>query len=539
MSTFPQRIRAFAPTREESRARRWVYVPYDQLDATASLLSTARPEDTALAFVESGEKARRRPYHRQKLALLLSHGRHFALEMAARGFRVAWHGGDGTFGAGLEALRDRYGFGAIEVMEPAERELRHDLAAARERGLPLTVRPNALWLTTRDDFARAFPKGAPYRMEAFYREVRGRTGHLMEGGRPVGGRYSFDAENRRPWRGDPPAPRAPSFAPDEVTREVMDLVAERFPHAFGRLDGFDWPCAAEEVETFWQHALTRSLPHFGPFEDAMSEAEPDLFHTRVSPLVNLGRLTPQRVLRDALGAYGRGEVPLASAEGFVRQMLGWREFVKHVHDVTDGFRTLHPGGAPDHLGATEPLPPVYWGERPSGMRCLDSAVRLVRDRGWTHHITRLMVLSNLATLLGVSPRELTDWFWVSYVDAYDWVVEPNVLAMGTFGVGGVMTTKPYVSGAAYLRKMGDACDGCRFDATGRDATRQCPVTPLYWDFLHRNDATLAPVQRLAMPLASARRRTPAQHDHAARVRARVLAHLAAGDELPPDVAREP
>ena len=493
MSTFQQRIRAFAPNPEEARARRWVYVPYDQLDATASLLSTARPEDTVLVFVESREKARRRPYHRQKLAFLLSHGRHFALEMAARGFRVAWHGGDGTFGAGLEALRDRYGFPAIEVMEPAERELRHDLAAALDRGLPLTVRPNTLWLTTRDDFARAFPKGPPYRMESFYREV---------------------------------------------TREVMDLVAERFPHAFGRLDGFDWPCTSDEVETFWQHALTRSLPHFGPFEDAMNEAEPDLFHTRVSPLVNLGRITPQRVVGDALAAYGRGEVPLGSAEGFVRQMLGWREFVKHVHDVTDGFRTVHPGGAPDHLGATERLPPVYWGERPSGMRCLDGAVRLVRDRGWTHHITRLMVLSNLATLLGVSPRELTDWFWVAYVDAYDWVVEPNVLAMGTFGVGGVMTTKPYVSGAAYLRKMGDACDGCRFDATGRDATRPCPVTPLYWDFLHRNDATLAPVQRLAMPLASARRRTLAQHEHAAQVRARVLVHLAAGDELPPDVARE-
>lgn len=535
MTQFREQIRAFAPGR--NAGKRWIYVPYDQLDATVSLLAGADPAETVLAFVESREKARRRPYHRQKLVMLLSNERHFALEMAACGFAIAYAGGDGSFGDGLLALRAKYGFATIDVMAPAERELRLDLAAAQAHGLPIVERPNTLWLTTSGDFAGAFPKGPPYRMDTFYRGVRRRTGLLMEGAKPIGGKFSFDTENRRPWRGEPPAPHAPAFAPDAITREVLELVTARFPDTFGSLDGFAWPCSAADAEALWAHAVVRKLPHFGPFEDAMSEAEPDLFHTHVSPLVNLGRLTPGRVVSDVLAAYDRGAVPLASTEGFVRQVLGWREFVKHVHDATDGFRTVEPSATPNHLAATEPLPPVYWGEKSSGLRCLDTVTRHVHDRGWSHHITRLMVLSSIATLLGVSPRELTDWFWEAYVDAYDWVVEPNVLAMGTFAVGGLMTTKPYVSGAAYIHKMSDACDRCRFDPTGKDPARPCPLTPLYWDFLHRNAATLARVERLAMPLASARKRTPEQQAHAARVCARVLTHLRAGEEVPVGVAR--
>ena len=533
--TFRERIEAYAPGGGAGASKRWIYVPYDQLDATRSLVAQAVPQETVLVFVESREKARRRPYHRQKLALLLSSQRHFALEMAERGFAIAFHGGDGSFGEGLERVRDKHGVRRMEVMRPAERELREDLQAARARGLLLDEVPNTLWLTSRDDFDEVFPTGAPFRMDAFYRQVRRRTKVLMDGAKPVGGKFSFDAENRRPYRGTPAAPRTPHFEPDAITREVLDLVATRFPHAFGSLESFAWPCSAADVEALWTHALEHGLPHFGPFEDAMCEREPDLFHTRVSPLVNLGRLTPARIVSDAIRAYDAGLVPLASVEGFVRQVLGWREFVKHVHDATDGFRALDARAAPNALAATEPLPPVFWGQHPSGLRCLDGVVKHVHDHGWSHHITRLMVLSNLATLLGVSPRELTDWFWVAYVDAYDWVVEPNVLGMGTFADGGVMTTKPYVSGAAYLQKMGDACRSCRFDASGKDLERACPVTPLYWDFLRRNEPRLLGVERLTMPLASMRKRSVAQVDHAERVRGRVLQVLRSGEELPPDV----
>ncbi len=536
--TFRERIRDYAPSPRDGEAKRWIYVPYDQLDHTRSLLAEADPRETVLAFVESREKASKRPYHRQKLAMLLSNQRHFALEMGTRGYAIAFHGGDGSFGEGLERLREKHGFSRLEVMRPAERELREDLAAARTRGLVIEERPNTLWLTRAEDFAAVFPSGPPYRMDAFYRHVRRASGVLMKGPKPIGGKYSFDAENREPYRGAPVAPRTPRFEPDAITQEVIDLVATRFPRAFGSLEGFAWPCSAADAEALWQHALAEGLPHFGPYEDALCEAEPDLFHTRVSPLVNLGRLPPQRILHDAVAAYEAGRVPLASAEGFVRQVTGWREFVRHVHEATDGFRTIEATGAPNHLAAREPLPATYWGEAPSGLRCLDVVTAHVHAHGWSHHITRLMVLANIANLLGVSPRELTDWFWVAYVDAYDWVVEPNVLGMGTFADGGTMTTKPYVSGAAYLKKMGDSCGRCRFDATGKDPTRPCPLTPLYWDFLRRNGETLRPVDRLTMPLAAMRKRTAAQHEHAASVRDRVLAVLRAGGELPAGVAVE-
>ena len=536
MSLFLERIRCHAPSPDEARSRRWIYVPYDQLDATRSLVAEADPAETVLAFVESAEKARRRPYHVRKLALLLSNGRHFALECAAKGFRIAWHGGEGSFAEGLQSLQDRYRCEMLEVMEPAERELREQLRVLDAGGPRLQGRPNRLWLTEAAEFTSLFPASGPFRMDAFYRQVRRRSGVLMVNGKPEGGRFSFDGENRKSWKGDPPPPPRLSFAPDEVTREVLQLVRERFDHAFGSLEGFDLPCTAADAEAVWSHALQHALPQFGPWEDAMAEEQPLLFHTAVSPLVNLGRLTPHRLLADVLAAYAAGRIPLASTEGFVRQLLGWREFVRHVHRVTDGFRTVQREGAPNALGDDVPLPPTWWGGAPSGLRCLDVVTEQVRAQGWSHHITRLMVLGNIATLLGVRPRELTDWFWVAYVDAFDWVVEPNVLGMATWADGGLMTTKPYVSGAAYLHRMGDSCGRCRFDPSGKDPARTCPLTPLYWEFLRRHESRLADNERLKLPLAAMRKRSEAQKQQGEAVRRRVLDLLREGGELPSGVA---
>ena len=333
-------------------------------------------------------------------------------------------------------------------MEPAERELRLEIAplVAQDR---LQVVPHAGWLTTAEEFRAACP-APPYRMDRFYRAVRQRTGFLMERGKPAGGKYSHDPENRQPWRGEPAPPDAPTFAPDAITREVCDLVERRYADHPGRVDAAALPATHADAEALWAHALRSALPWFGPFEDAMSSRSRGLFHTRISPLLHLHRLLPARVVGDALAS----GASIASTEGFLRQVIGWREFVRHVHRETEGFREL-----PNPLGARRPLPPAYWG-RESGLNCLDTVVRSVWDEGWSHHITRLMVLSNLAILLDVDPRELSDWFWVAYVDAYDWVVEPNVLGMGTFGAGDVMTTKPYVSGAAYIDRMSDYCAGC-------------------------------------------------------------------------------
>ncbi len=343
------------------------------------------------------------------------------------------------------------------------------------------------------------------------------------------GKLSFDAANRQPWSGSPPAPTPPRFPPDEITREVEELVGDAFAGHPGELDLSRLPACREDAERLWTWARRHCLPAFGPYQDAMSRASGTLFHTLLAPVLNVLRLVPARVVADAVAL----DVPLQSKEGFVRQVLGWREFVRHVHRETDGFRAT-PGsyaasvdGAPSFLDAHEPLPPAYWSAE-SGLACLDTAVRRVWRTGYAHHIDRLMVLANIATLLDVEPRALTDWFWEAFTDAYDWVVEPNVLGMGTFAAGDVMTTKPYVAGSGYIHRMSDYCSACRFDPK-----TDCPLRALYWAFLDRHRERLEPIQRMRLPLRSLDKRSAERRRADAAVYRSVRTALAAGDVVTP------
>jgi deoxyribodipyrimidine photolyase-related protein len=507
-------------------------VPCDQLSDGIGPLAREDPRDLGIVVVESPWKASRRPYHRQKLALVIANLRHFALEQAGRGVAVHHVVARGPYRQAVGGVIRE--LGPLRLMRPAERELRVDLEPLVASG-GLEEIPHEGWLTNAEDFARSQREDPPWRMDAFYREVRRRTGVLMENGRPAGGKYSYDVENRRPWSGDPPAPTPPEFAPDEVTVEVAELIERRFSAHPGELDLSMLPATASDAERLWRWAKEDCLRFFGPFEDAMSRRSRGLFHTRVSGVINLHRLLPARVVSEVSEM---GDIPLQSREGFIRQVLGWREFVRHVHERTDGFRALPDGAAPmapapgdagwsrwagtawsagegldgadggsraSALGSKRPLPVGFWPGRPTGLACLDRVVGDVWAEGWSHHITRLMVLANVATLLDVSPRELTDWFWVAYLDAFDWVVEPNVLGMGSFGVGPLMTTKPYVSGAAYIHRMSDYCEDCRFDPK-----RNCPMTPLYWAFLNRHREHLADNPRMRLPLSSLGKRPQAR-----------------------------
>jgi deoxyribodipyrimidine photolyase-related protein len=524
VSVFGEKLRAAAP---DPAGRRWLFVPYDQLSDRVGPLSRERPRELGIVLVETRWKPAQRRYHRQKLALVLANQRHFALEQAARGVAVRYVAGEQSYAALLAPLVSE--LGALRTLTPAERELRADLAPLVATG-GIELLPHEGWLTTRADFERA-TRGKRWRMDAFYRQVRRRTGILMENGRPLGGKLSFDTENRRTWIGEPPAPAPPRFRRDAVKAEVADFVTESFAAHPGRVDLDALPATQRDAEALWNWAKRECLPSFGPYEDAMSTRSAGLFHTRIAPLLNNLRLLPARVVADVAAL----ELPIASREGFVRQVLGWREFMRHVHEATDGFRRLPDGSepprnaagaaSPSFLGAEHPLPPAFWGER-SGLACLDAVVADVWRDAWSHHITRLMVLANLATLLDVSPRALTDWFWVAYLDAYDWVVEPNVLGMGSFALGDLFTTKPYVSGAAYIDRMSDYCGGCGFSPK-----RDCPVTPLYWAFLARHERRLAGNPRLALPLRGLARRSPKQRAADARVFARTSAALAEGREL--------
>jgi len=566
MSTFLSKLGERNPSHDPDE-RTWVFVPYDQLTDRVGPLAELEPDEAGIVMVETRWKGDRRPYHRQKLALVLANQRHFALEQADRGVAVAYRTGDRRYADMLRDVADDHG--PLVTMRPAERELRADLAELVDDGL-LKYRPHEGWLTDASDF-RASQDGTPWRMDKFYRRIRRQTGILMDDGNPVGGKFSFDTDNREFWSGEPPAPKPPTFDVDPVTDEVGDLIDAEFDHHPGRLDLARLPTTADDAERSWHWAIEECMEHFGPFEDAMSRASRTLFHTRISPLVNLHRLLPKRLLEDVVDL----DIPLNSKEGFVRQLIGWREFMHHVHGETDGFRRLpddyealdHPpaasdpgtggweqwqgeswptpgdeadsapetldGGAlPNHLDAELDVPPAFWGE-PSGLNCLDTVVDSVLDEGWSHHITRLMVLSNIATLLGVSPRALTDWFWVAYIDAFDWVVEPNVLGMGTFGLGDLFVTKPYVSGSNYIDDMSDYCADCQFDP-GED----CPLKPMYWAFLDEHEDALDDNPRMGLMLGMMRKRDADTRQSALSTMARVRQLLDAGERVTP-AAPEP
>jgi len=533
--------------------RRWIFVPEDQLTDRLGPLADTDASEVGIVLIESVWKARRRPWHKQRLLTVWANQRHFALEQAERGVAVHFERSELPFGptlAGIAAAR-----GPLIMMEAAERELRADLEGLLEDG-SLEVFPHEGWLSTPEDFVQGAGEAAPWRMDRFYRHMRKTTGILMEAGKPVGGKFSFDAENREPWKGEPAAPAPPTFPRDEIKDEVAAWIESDFDLHPGRLDVDAVAATADDARNAWAWAVDNALPIFGPYEDAMSTRSATLFHTRLSTLVNLHRLLPRDVVEGAVAL----DIPLAGKEGFVRQILGWREFVHHVHESTDGFRVLPDGeplvldgpgdggwhswtgeaweslraddepdggACPNLFGNETPLPPAYWGET-SGLACLDHVVADVWRDGWSHHITRLMVLCNLATLLDFDPRELTDWFWIAYTDAWDWVVEPNVLGMGTYATGGVMTTKPYVSGTPYLHRMSDYCGTCEFHPK-----KNCPISSLYWDFLDRHQEHFEGNQRMAMPLRSSAKRADTKKDEDRRVFTHVREMLAAGEPLTP------
>ncbi len=537
---FESQIRSAAPAASDIHDRQWIYVPYDQLtDATGPLAERA-PHETGIVMLEALAKAHRRQYHKKKLVLILASQRHFALEQAERGVKVIYQFTPGIFADGLADASDRYKLPPLTMMEPAEREMRLDIEDAIRRGIRIERVPNTTWLSRNEDFDRVYgepfgePVGKHHLMDRFYRRMREQTGYLMRNGKPEGGQFSFDAENRKPYRGQPAVPTRPQYVPDAITREAIALVEREFPDHFGSTAGWQLPLALGEIEDAWAWTLRNLLPVFGPFEDAMQTLEPDMFHSRMSAFLNISRLLPRRVVTDVVNAAGKGLIPLASAEGFIRQILGWREFMRHIHRVTDGYRNVttaaekqasrktgnankranaplavreDQGARPSALDAALPLPAVYWGV-PSGLNCLDTVVRQVVGEGWSHHITRLMVLSNFATLAGYSPRELTDWFWIGYIDAYDWVVEPNVLGMGTFGDGGITATKPYVSGAAYINRMSDYCSRCRYNPKIALGDNACPFTALYWSFLEKHEPLLGRNPRMSMPYSTLRKKSP-------------------------------
>lgn len=516
----------------------WVFVAYDQLNLSLFKTIEQTIGTVGFVFIESATKGRSRPYHKQKLALLLSNQRHFALEAQEAGYPIDYLLTEGSYAETLTVLAQEVG--PIHCVEFAEYSTRMELLPLIESG-DLVNHPHKGWLTARSWFTETVGTHPPFRMDRFYRRVRKETGWLMVDAQPVGDKYSFDEENRKPWRGDPVAPVPPAFAPDGIDLEVKTMVDNLYSDHPGFIDFTQIPSSEADIAASMEFART-CLSHFGTYEDAMSTESRGLFHTRLASLLNLHRVMPHQAVEMAL----ESKAELNNVEGFVRQLI-WREYVHHIHEVTDGFRTLEVNRSlarrdaqwydaapldsephPNHLEQTFPLPKAYWGQE-SGLACLDESVASVMEEGWTHHIPRLMVLSNIAHLLDVQPRELTDWFHAAFIDAYDWVVEPNVFGMGTFALGSAMMTKPYVAGSAYINRMSNHCKSCEFHPK-----KTCPIGRLYWAYLERHSHAFAGNHRLSMALRNVAKRSEEMKRIDHQTFLKVQDALANGRTLRPD-----
>lgn len=516
----------------------WIWLSYDQLNLELLGDLSNSSGQIGLILIESSHKGNSHPYHKQKLAFLLSNMRHFAVEAVAQGYQVQYLISEASYAEVLDEMQQMVG--KIHAIDHAERTTRLEVQSLVQEG-KILLHPHSGWLTSESLFTDSVGDQPPFRMDAFYRNVRRKTGWLMQEGKPMGGQFSHDGENRKPWRGDPTPPRAPQFTMDQIDKEVVLLVDQCFSHHPGAADLSTVPTSRQDVIKALAFA-SECMSHFGTYEDAMSSSSKGLFHTRLAPLINLHRVLPSQAIDLALNSGSS----LNNVEGFVRQMI-WREYVHHIHVVTDGFRTLQVNRSssrrdanwfevspvdseshPNHLMQRQPLPAAYWGAK-SGLSCLDTSVASVMDDAWTHHIPRLMVLSNIAHLLDVEPRQLTDWFHFAFIDAFDWVVEPNVLGMGTFATGSAMMTKPYVAGSAYINRMSDHCSTCEFHPK-----KNCPISRLYWAYLARHQQAFSGNHRLAMPMRNLSRRNAEQQHIDHQTYLRVQQALNQGETLHPN-----
>ncbi len=492
----------------------------DQLTGDLASLRGADRATSVILMAEVMDEASYVPHHKQKLALVFSAMRHFAAEREAEGWRVDYvrldsPGNAGRLDAEIIAAAARHGASAIRMTEAGEHRVR-----ALQAAIPgATILEDDRFLVSLPAFAAWRAGRKRLRLEDFYRWQRRETGMLMEGDAPAGGQWNYDADNRKPLPAGLVPPPPPRFAPDETTREVLAMVEARFPANFGTLDRFHWPVTRAEALSALADFIANRLPRFGDYEDALAQGEETLFHSLLAPAVNLGLLAPREVLAAALAAHAAGAAPLNAVEGFVRQILGWREYVRLIY-LTEGPDYLRSNA----LGAARPLPAIFW-EGNSGMACFDAAFAQTRDLAWAHHIQRLMVLGNFALLAGVDPFELHLWFLVVYADAYEWVEAPNVIGMSQWADGGLLGSKPYAASGAYIHRMGNHCRHCRFDVKAKTGDQACPYNRLYWDFIARNERHLATNQRMWRTLDTWRRFTPERQQALRQDAARLLETL--------------
>jgi (6-4)DNA photolyase len=477
---------------------RLVLVLGDQLTQSVAALRAADRKRDVVLLAEVQQEASYVRHHKKKIAFVLSAMRHFADELADDGWRVDYvklndQGNSGSIVVEVERALSRHGCGCVLVTKPGEWRLFDALEKLRERlNVDFNILEDDRFLCSGCEFARWANGRKQLRMEHFYREMRRRTGLLMdEHGEPCGGRWNFDTENRKPPKKElvPASPKR--FPTDETTQKVLQLVDVWFGDHFGALEPFWFAVTRKQAEAAFDHFVENSLEHFGDYQDAMLLGKPFLYHAVASLYLNVGLLDPLGTCRQVDDAYRMGHISVYAAEGFIRQIIGWREYVRGIYWLE----------MPDyvHLNFFEhqhPLPDFYWTAQ-TDMACIRACVEQTRDEAYAHHIQRLMITGNFAMLVGVDPKAVHEWYLAVYADAYEWVELPNTLGMSQFADGGLLGSKPYAAGGNYINRMSDYCSDCHYNVKEKSGPSACPFNYLYWDFLWRHRAKLAGNPRLA------------------------------------------
>jgi len=493
----------------------------DQLSHSLSALADADPETSLVLMAEVKSEATYVKHHKKKIAFLFSAMRHFAEELREKGLQVRYvtlddpQNTQSLKGELARALADTAA-ARVVTTECGEWRLADEMRGwEASLGVPVEIRDDDRFLCSIEDF-REWRKGRKQlRMEYFYRDMRRRHRVLLEGEDPVGGKWNFDAENRKPPAEGLKGPKRISHPKDAITTSVLAMVEERFDTHMGSLESFHFAVTAAQAEKELQQFVDEILPTFGDYQDAMVKGEPYLYHSLISSYVNAGLLLPIDVIRRAEAAWFEGRAPLNAVEGFIRQILGWREYVRGIY-----WTEMPDYAGLNHLSASRPLPQMYWTAK-TGMACMAGAIGDTIEHAYSHHIQRLMVTGNFAMLAGIDPVEVCEWYLAVYSDAYEWVELPNTLGMALYGDGGIMASKPYAASGKYIDRMSNFCGGCRYDPKLTTGPKACPFNALYWDFLDRNTEKLARNPRLSNMYATWRRMDPFKQDairkHAAQV----------------------
>ena len=461
-----------------------VHLLGDQLSHNISALNFISKDRDIILMTEVQEETVYVPHHKKKLVLVLSAMRHFAAELEEKGYKVEYvrlndHDNTGNLISELERFISKYQPNKVIVTEPSEhRVLTYYQALQSRLKTPLEIREDDRFISNRIEFQQIFLNKRSYLMETFYRKMRQKTGLLMDGSKPIGGQWNYDKQNRKAIPTSIATPKIPSFRQDEITLDVIKLVEQLFSQNFGDASDFSFAVTKKDALIAFEDFINNRLSRFGEYQDAMRSDLEFGFHSIISMYINIGLLSPLECCKTVEQAYYNKKTDIASAEGFIRQIIGWREYIRGIYWLKmPEYKTLN------FFDNKRSLPSFYWDESKTDMQCLKHSIKQTRIHAYSHHIQRLMITGNFAMLIGVCPDQLDEWYMSVYIDAFEWVEMPNTRGMASYADGGIVGTKPYAASGKYIQRMSNFCDTCKYDPNKVVGENACPFNYLYWNFI--------------------------------------------------------